>query len=115
MPNAAPGSPSSPKEVDVQDAIAQYPSQAPSLHQTLADLTHAARWDHLHVLDLGPGASDSAAVGGGAAICGLRPEQRGLEIVWSCGIADRLNNQTCVPVALFAGRDASMFANVVLT
>lgn len=70
----------------------KYPAQAASLTQTLIDLTHASKWQHLCVLDVGQESHSNSDQLGRAVIVGLRPEAIGLEAVWCCGISDMLSS-----------------------
>jgi hypothetical protein len=80
---------------NLRDILERYPAQAPSLSQTLIDLTHASKWQHLRVIDIAPPGKekDNARIDdlGRALVVGLRPEAKGLEAVWSCEISDMLN------------------------
>lgn len=77
---------------NLRNICERYPAQAASLTQTLIDLTHASKWQHLTVLDIGYEDSSKFDQLGGAIITGLRPEAAGLEAVWCCGISDMLNS-----------------------
>lgn len=70
----------------------KYPSQATCLTQTLIDLTHASKWQHLCILDIGKNKETNSDQLGKAIIVGLRPEAIGLEAVWCCEISDMLNS-----------------------
>lgn len=87
------------------------PAQAPSLVQTLLDLTHAARWSQVRVVEIpshtghasasakeqdGARVAPAAGTLGRALVCGLRPEAKGIEAVWCCSIADTLHSDLCV-------------------
>ena len=85
------------KHDNLRTLLERYPSQAVSLAQALGDLTHASQWSHLSLVDLET--IDGGAEGGlawpehcgKALIVGLRPEARGLEVVWCCEMSDMLN------------------------
>lgn len=83
---------------NLRGVLKRYPAQAPSLSQTLIDLTHASKWQHLSVVDTAPPGSESEEGSGRidelgrALVIGLRPEAKGLEAIWSCEISDMLSS-----------------------
>ena len=85
------------KHANLRNIAEKYPSQAAPLTQTLLDLTHASKWQHLSIFDTVPEGQEDTTKSdqlGKALIIGLRPEAKGLEAVWCCSISDMLNSAT---------------------
>jgi replication-associated recombination protein RarA len=76
---------------NLKDLIEKYPGQASSVCQTLLDLTYASRWQHLRLIDMQIEAKqDDDDNNSSTIICGLRPEAKGIEVVWCCAMSDTL-------------------------
>lgn len=82
---------------NLKELVEKYPYQASSVCQTLLDLSHASRWQYVRLIDMQQQfdkkqirKNEFKGEDADILIYGLRPESKGLEVVWCCAMSDIL-------------------------